>query len=392
MSKDVVNVKLDISKEIAGRDILLKMQTPQPKPDKVQKFRSFQIASLGTIMLGNKAVTWTDLYDLLKKHGLSKTLPSYVTLNPAVFVGFDWSPPSYAGPTVWYFTWNNQTECSITANNQTGIAIRVHDMTPGVGERILDEIATELLKYVKQTSGELQVFTAVLNHNTYQWHPLCTRKHRDLNTIYINEAVKDKLVKGITKFYEAADLYDKYGVTWKKNFLFAGPPGVGKTSMVIALASIFKKNVAKLTVTKYLQSDNLEYLFHNIKPDTFLVMEDVDALFVDREAKTGVDFSTLLNCMDGITSKRGLVTFMTTNHIEKIDKAFVRVGRIDEKYEFTYPSEQELRAALANLGANWQHEHNEFIKVHGKGMTIAKLQQHLFICLMEERTTIMNME
>ena len=59
------------------------------------------------------------------------------------------------------------------------------------------------------------------------------------------------------------------------------------------------------------------------------MLEDVDAIFVERKAqseKGGVTFSGLLNAIDGVASQEGRIFIMTTNHIEKLDPALIRPG------------------------------------------------------------------
>ena len=114
----------------------------------------------------------THFYDILKEHGLSKTLPIHVKLNPIRFVNFDWHPVAYGGPTVWYFTWNDIT-CSITSDTrlyQTSIYIRVHDLTPELGEKILDEITIELLKCYVPISHHQIIFYIYLRLLKYLLH------------------------------------------------------------------------------------------------------------------------------------------------------------------------------------------------------------------------------
>jgi chaperone BCS1 len=43
--------------------------------------------------------------------------------------------------------------------------------------------------------------------------------------------------------------------------------------------------------------------------------------------------SGLLNILDGVASEEGRVVIMTTNHIESLDKAIIRPGRVDLKIE-----------------------------------------------------------
>ena len=205
----------------------------------------------------------------------------------------------------------------------------------------------------------------------------------------MNNAIKDKLIKQLTNFYNSQEKYDKFGVTWKRVHLFHGPPGSGKSSTVMALASMFVKNIAKLTITPDLDSQHLEELFKTLQSNTILLVEDVDALFIERKSVNSIDFSTLLNCMDGLTTQRGLVLFMTTNHVTKLDAAFMRPGRVDFCLEFYPPGKEELKQALKVLAPQYAHEHNQFLEKCGDKMTIAALQYYIFECILEEKNTIL---
>jgi len=387
------NLNIAVPKEYTNSDILFKIQNKKEINPKIQKFRSFCIGVGGgsIIMIKGKKIHLMHLFTVLKEHGLSETIPIVVNLGPLSFINFDWSPRAYGGPNVWYFKWN-EVECSITGDAQY-IYFRVHDMTPNIGETIMDEITEELLQYWKNPvpNASLIIFTTQKPAPQYpfRWIQNCTRLHRDIDTIYIDKQIKAKLINQLTKFYTSSDMYDRYGITWKRVHLFHGPPGSGKTSTILALASIFGKNISKLTITPDLNSQDIEVLFQTVNDDSFLLLEDVDALFTERKSNTAIDFSTLLNCMDGITTKRGLVLFMTTNHVTQLDSAFIRPGRVDLAIEFKLPGREELHEALKVLGSNYTHEHEEFLNNHTKDMSIAGLQKHLFECIMEEKKTIL---
>jgi len=72
-------------------------------------------------------------------------------------------------------------------------------------------------------------------------------------------------------------------------------------------------------------------------------LEDIDALFVGREAVTKntqkqISFSGLLNALDGVRAQEGRIIFMTTNHPEKLDPALMRPGRADFHALINYAS------------------------------------------------------
>lgn len=402
-------INLTIPKDYGDKDVLFKIQKQREHKPHEQKFRSFCFTLKNNyIKSNNKNIHVSHLFELLKKHKLSDTLPITIDfdsdtsgVNVSKFARFqkiDWTPAAYSGPRVWYFDWFG-IKCSITGTNNTSwdnfsaLYLRVHDMTPYLGERILDEIIEELLKtwISPLPSKSLIIYTTKRSVTGYQWAQSCTRLQRDISTIYIDKEIKTSLVTRLEKFYNSSAMYDRYGVTWKRIHLFHGLPGSGKTSTILALASIFNKNICKLTLTPDLNSQDLETLFQNVPNDSFMLLEDVDGLFIERNSEKSIDFSTILNCIDGIGTKRGLVLFMTTNHITKLDSAFIRPGRIDYSLEFKFPGRQELAEALKVLGAKYESEHEKFLDEIAipSNMSIALLQKHLFDCIMDEKDSIM---
>jgi len=392
-------INLSVPKYSSDDVVIFKVESKN-KSEKVQVFRSFLICTTGAnvLLTGNKTVEVKKLYKILFDHGLSKTLPimvSTTTYDKDLFQTIDWNPHDYQGPNTWFFEWNN-VKCSITATkNDQQIYIRVHDMTLGVGEGIITEILTQLEALYENpvASSQLVIYTTQKYDNQYAWQQNQVRRQRDISTIYMNEDIKNVLVKKLKQFYESSDLYDKYGITWKRVHLFHGVPGSGKTSTVLALASMFNMNIAKLTITPELNSQNIEGLFASVPQKCVLLLEDADALFTERKSNCSIDFSTILNCMDGLTTKRGLVLFMTTNHLEKLDEAFIRPGRVDIKIKFNLPNINEIRLALNVLAKDFQHEHEEFIEIIKDDIpSIPTLQKYLFDCIMEERRTILGVK
>jgi len=61
-----------------------------------------------------------------------------------------------------------------------------------------------------------------------------------------------------------------------------------------------------------------------------------------------VSLSCLLNVLDGVASQEGRVLFMTTNHVERLDDALIRPGRVDRKIPFGLAS-KEIIAELFRI-------------------------------------------
>jgi chaperone BCS1 len=180
------------------------------------------------------------------------------------------------------------------------------------------------------------------------------RKKRGLDTVFVDDAIKQRLVDRLHWFETAEAWHASRGIPWKLGIILYGPPGTGKTSLIHALASDFSLNI------KYIKSlHGIGSAFLTGTKSDLFVIEDIDALAagLNREAANGIDFGAggdahlrgsplheILNAMDGMQTPDGLKFIVTTNHIGKLDPAIVRPGRIDEVIEVGPLSLESARA------------------------------------------------
>ncbi len=153
---------------------------------------------------------------------------------------------------------------------------------------------------------------------------------RTMDSIFIDEKVKENIIKRIEWFYENKQWYLDRGITYKLCICLYGPPGTGKTSLIRALASKFRKDIRFFDSMSSLNS------IQWAGSDSFIVMEDIDHLLADKnsegegEKKSSQHIQKLLNSIDGIMTPEGMVCIMTTNSIDNLPFALKRKGRVDE--------------------------------------------------------------
>lgn len=208
------------------------------------------------------------------------------------------------------------------------------------------------------------------------WGILSTIHKRQINTLFMDIDFTE-LLDSITTFFQDENDYLEHGIPFKMNFLFHGIPGAGKTSLIYTIASHFNLDICFLNVTKDLDDNTFTRAITSLPDDSILVLEDLDALFVERDSKSNLSFSTVLNVLDGIIKKHKLLTFITTNHKDRLDSALKRSGRIDYELEFTYASRKQTQDMFTHFFKDNQLK--EFMKFTKKlKYTTADLQKFLF--------------
>jgi chaperone BCS1 len=179
------------------------------------------------------------------------------------------------------------------------------------------------------------------------WSRVATKAPRPASSVVLPAGVFEALAEDLRIFRAARDWYGEMGIPWKRGYLLHGPPGNGKSSLVLALATLIDAGLYYLNLANSEVSDeSLPTLLAEVPGGSIVLIEEVDTLFEQREAKRAdvkLTFGGLLNALDGPTAQEGLVVVMTTNHLERLDPALVRPGRIDVRTHLGNAAPEQAR-------------------------------------------------
>lgn len=200
---------------------------------------------------------------------------------------------------------------------------------------VFEELFTEAHAFAaKAHEGK----TTIYNSWGTEWRPFGhPRRKRPLESVILDEGVKERIVMDVKDFLESGKWYHDRGIPYRRGYLLYGQPGTGKSSFIQALAGELDYDIAILNLSERgLTDDRLNHLLTIVPNRTLVLLEDVDAAFANRR-QTDVDgyrganvtFSGLLNALDGVASAEERVLFLTTNHVDRLDPALVRPGRVD---------------------------------------------------------------
>lgn len=90
-----------------------------------------------------------------------------------------------------------------------------------------------------------------------------------------------------------------------------------------------------------------------------------------------VTFSGLLNALDGVASSEGRIIFMTTNHVETLDHALIRPGRVDLREYVGDATPSQIKKMFQRFYDDHEELAQRFVKsLEGHTVSTAALQGH----------------
>ena len=267
--------------------------------------------------------------------------------------------------------------------NPVGIAhaVRCHEKLIISSNKNLDHIKSFLKDANLHNQNKDNSYIEVHNFKNH-WTKLNKLPIRNMDTIYLDSKIKDNIIEDVQNFLEEEDVYSLYGIPYKKTYLLEGVPGTGKTSLIFAIASMLKMNIAIINFGPDMDDAVFMKAISYMPSNSILLMEDVDSVFNERDTlvHSPITFSALLNTLDGVARRHKLITFITTNHIERLDEALLRPGRIDKIFNFSYASENQIKEMFLKFRPNDKDKFDLFYsKIKNNNYTTAVLQKFFFM-------------
>jgi mitochondrial chaperone BCS1 len=221
---------------------------------------------------------------------------------------------------------------------------------------------------------------------------------RLLDSVVLQPGEKEHLLQDIAQFRKSKHRYARLGVPYHRGYLLYGPPGTGKTSLVSALAAHFGVSIYTVNLTDF-NDRSLMSAVNQVQKNSVLLFEDIDCMKGSKARGTtdanvskdgtkasnenganqnGVTLSGLLNVLDGFYAPTNVLFVMTTNHVEALDAALLRPGRIDYKlYLGKATDRQKIELYRRFFPEATEFEAQVFVEASSSEATMAEFQGSL---------------
>lgn len=246
------------------------------------------------------------------------------------------------------------------------------------------QIAKNLIEtardYALPEDGKIEVRSSQAGY----WRLIARVSKRPLESVVLSGNLVKDLISDLNLFTSSESWYKEKGIPYRRGYLLYGPPGSGKTSLVLAIAGYLEMNLSVLNLSSPGMSDSkLVELLAEAGTDIILI-EDIDCAFENRSRGTdrkdksldSLTFSGLLNALDGIIGQDGRIIFYTTNHPDKLDAALTRPGRADVKVEIGNATKEQAYKMFERFFPN-SGLATKFAEGVKENTSMAEIQNHL---------------
>lgn len=259
----------------------------------------------------------------------------------------------FEGTTIWLEFECNPRDNSNESNYRLTLALKVLYTKKNV------ENLRKFIRQVIRESKKIEAYETKFIYRTVNgnYSTECPDKQfRSFDNVFIPAAQEKQIIDGVTKFCKAEKWYREHCIPYHYGIMLHGNPGTGKSSVVQAITNLIDCDVYYIPGDRLSEAVvNEEWLrFASKDRMRVVVIEDLDtSRFTLERSDNKEEFAfrntrvatigTFLNMIDGFANHEKVIYIFTTNHIDRLDPAVIRPGRVDLCLEIDYINEETFK-------------------------------------------------
>lgn len=189
---------------------------------------------------------------------------------------------------------------------------------------------------------------------------------RKISSVFLKKQMASDILETLQKFRDPAtkEFYQSIGEVYHYNMLLHGKPGTGKNSLVAALATELEIGVVRIDpsfFTTYTERGlPLLDISRNGLGGRIFLIDEIDMYTYNRDKREGkkderIILPMILDFLDNVGD--GSIVIMTTNHLEHLDPALIRSGRVNREVQFEYWERPVFLQALKSFNISEEEFH-----------------------------------
>lgn len=316
--------------------------------------------------------------------------------------------PAFGTHIFWYKNWPflfrrsaPDSRSYIPASEREEISISSFGRNPMLLKELLNECRAKFMKYDDDKTIIFRGANKPGTLNETAWVRSMARVTRPFSTVVMDEKVKADLLDDMRDYLHpyTRRWYSNRGIPYRRGYLLYGAPGTGKSSFSLAIAGYFKLKIYIVNLNSpIMNEDSLTMLFSELPQRCVVLLEDIDtaglthtrddqnaamepaapepsatsvqkdpsqppsAVPIAARRAGKISLSALLNVLDGVASQEGRILIMTTNHIDKLDDALIRPGRVDMTIKFQLADMAMMNMLFTSIFATQEGDYPEKLK------------------------------
>lgn len=230
--------------------------------------------------------------------------------------------------------------------------------------KLLHELIAKMLDYgIKEQSKSDAKIHLWKTQGRESYMDCIDKKCRTFDDVFVPKYQKDEIINSLDKFIKKREWYHKNNIANHFGILLYGEPSSGKSSIAQAIndyidGDLYVINGDDVMKLPTILDRNIDRYFNRkLGRYRVILIEDIDCGIVNKrkdgdkydenlqqqnessldktlkELNNESGLGSLLNCLDGLDAPNDVVFIFTTNHVDKLDKALIRPGRIDLRLE-----------------------------------------------------------